>query len=107
MWRVAASHPCGQHLQGGELIMTADERRLAVGSADTAGVLLEQAERAPAGDRVSLALQLERLELAILDHVARCPLRALADGDRARAGAGLQARGDIHGVADHRVAVAD
>ena len=104
---VIARDPCEQHLQGGELVLPSDQRGFAAQSASAAGALLQQADRLPGRHGLGLSLELERLELQVLDAAARCPPRALADGDRAWAGARLQARGDVDGVSDDRVGVAD
>ena len=50
---------------------------------------------------------MQRVELAVVDLVGRRAVGALADGDRSRPAGGLQPRGDVDGVADHGVAVAD
>ena len=60
-----------------------------------------------AGTGSSLPFSVERLEPLVGDRLAGGAVGALADGDAARPPGGLQPRGDVDGVAHHRVAVAD
>jgi hypothetical protein len=63
-------------------------------------------ERHPCRDGLGLALQVERLELAVLDHVLRGGVRAGPDDDLSGLGRRLEPRGRVHGVAgQHAVAL--
>ena len=90
----------------GELVLSPDERGLALQGALPARAGTQR-DRFPRGDRLRLALQGERLELDVVDRVARGAHGPLADRDRSRPAGRLQASGDVDGIADHGVAVAD
>ncbi len=85
------------------LVLAADEGG---GRTRQRGARDRNADRLPGQDRLGFALQVERLELRVLDRSAGEALGRLADGDRSGLGRGLKAGRDVHGVADHGVAVA-
>src|SRR5579859_1094175 len=86
------------------LALPADERR--------AQLLLDVAAEAGAGgddlpdrDRLRLPFRLDRGRVAVLDHVARCAIRPLADEDPIHRSRALEPRRGVDDVAgDHRVA---
>ena len=86
------------------LVVAADQRGR--GSRDPGRRRDGHPDRLPGGDRLGLALQLERLELVVLDRARGQPVGDLADGDAAGPGRRLQARGDVDGVAHDRVVAA-
>ena len=88
------------------LLLAADQRRRRPGRA-RARPGDEHPRRLPGRHRLRLALQLERLERLVGDRLRGEPVGGLADGDAARPAGRLQPRGDVDGVAHHRVAVAD
>ena len=68
---------------------------------------LADLERLPGRDGLGLAFQAQWLELAVGDHVSAEALRALTDEDSPDRRCRLEPRGDVHGVAQDRVALAD
>src|SRR5206468_13045138 len=64
-----ALDPAEGLLQHRELLVATDERRLHPELWTLAALLRPDAERVPDRDRLLLALQIERRQLAILDHV--------------------------------------
>ena len=105
--RALADDPLVERLERGELLLPADERRLARGRHAPHGVLGDQAHGLPRRHPLRLALQVERLELLVPDRGVRGAHGALADGDAARRGRALKPGGDVHGVAGDGVGVAD
>ena len=89
------------------LVLAADQRRRRRGRRESRCPRPSSRDGLPRRHRLGLALQRQRLELLVLDRAAGQPVGDLADGDAARPRRRLQARGDVHRVADHRVAVAD
>src|SRR5262245_38249493 len=101
MRALLAHHAAEQRVEQLEFVLAAHERRL--------GWLALLASRRRGGQAdglerrhgLRLALQLQRLELAVLDRAARRAYGALADGDGPDLGGRLQTGGDVDGVADH------
>ena len=92
-------------LELGELVLAADERRVEA-ARDELGALDEPVE-AEGGDRLRLALGVERLDRLGPDRVADEPVGRLAEQRLARRGALLQPGGDVDRVAGgERVALA-
>ena len=101
-----AGDPAVQRLHQRQLVVAADQRGGGA-RADAAGRLgRHQADGLPRRDRLGLALQVQRVERAVLDLARSGPVGAPAHGDGARATRRLQPRGDVDRVADDRVAVA-
>ena len=88
-----------------ELVLAADERRLRGLPADR--LRGEQTDRLPRRNGLGLALEAQRLELPILDRLARGAEGPLPHRHAPRPGRGLEPGGNVHRVADHRVSVAD
>ena len=86
--------------------LAADQRRLAHGRGRGRGSR-EHAGRLPRGDRLLLALQRERLEPLVGDRLPGCPVGRSPTVTLSGPPGGLEPRGDVDGVAHHRVAVAD
>ena len=89
-----------------ELVLPSHQRGLAPGDASPGRLGGQQADGLPGRDRLGLALEVERADLAVVDRVAGGAIGALADGHRLGATGGLQARGHVDGVAGDRVGVA-
>jgi hypothetical protein len=89
-----------------ELVGPPDQRRLTKAGAPRP-LLGQRPGRLPCRHRSRLALQRQRLQLLVLDRLVGRAERTLPDRHAARLGCRLQARGDVDGVADDRVAVAD
>jgi hypothetical protein len=105
--RALALHPVEDGLERGELLGPAEERRLACRLDTSDGVLRRHCHRLPGSHRRRLALQLERLELLVVDGLARRPHGPLADGDASGPGGALEPGRDVDGVAGDRVVAAD
>ena len=86
------------------LLLAADQRRL--GAPGAAPRLGRGASRLPGRHGLRLALQRQRLEALVVDRLAGRPVGRLADRDAVGPPGGLEPRGDVDRVADHRVAVA-
>jgi hypothetical protein len=96
-----------QRLQRADLVVASDERRLARRRGAARGVLRDRPKCLPGRHRLGLALELERLELLVADGVRRGARGGLADRDASGPRGALEAGGDVHGVANDRVGVAD
>ncbi len=89
-----------------QLVLAPDERRLARRTGAAQRVLGDQPLRLPGRHRLRLALELERLELAVVDRRVGGAHRALADRHAPGTGGALQTGRHVHRVADHRVGLA-
>ncbi len=98
-------HPVERLLEDGELLVAADQPGLEAerrALAPSAGL---DPERLPRGNGLCLALQLERLELAVVDDILGGGVRARADDHATGFRGGLQPAGGVDRVAgEHAVA---
>ena len=102
-----ARHAAVERLHQRQLVVAADQRRRGACTDAARGLCGHEPYGLPRGHGLGLALQMQGLEGAVLDLVGGRAVGALADGHAAGASGCLQARRDVNGVADHRVAVAD
>jgi hypothetical protein len=89
-----------------QLLAAADERRLAAAEHAPRRLRSHDAHGLPGIHAIGLALELERLERAVVNGVASGPVGALSHGHRPRATGRLEPRRHVHGVADHGVVAA-
>ncbi len=94
-------------LQRRQLLRAAHQRRLALGGAAADGLLRAHLDGLPGGDRLRLALELERVELLVAHRAARRTHGALAHGHAAGAGRALEPGCHVDGVAHDGVVLAD
>ena len=85
-------------LEQGEIVLAPDERRLR-GLDEVDAEPRPEIDRPPDRDRLGLAFDRDRLELLVVDGVARRAVRDLADDDTADGSNLLQARGRVDDIA--------
>ena len=104
VWDAVALDPLVYRLQGGQLVVPPDQRRLARRRRAPHRLLGGHAHGLPRRNGLRLALELERLECLVAHGGHGGSHRALANGHAAGPRRALQPGGHVHGVAGHRVA---